>query len=271
MTGPWRQPGLWAAVLVLAVLAFLSAGASFLAPDPDAMNLDATLQGPSAAHWFGTDELGRDYWARTLHGGRVTLAVALLAMVLTTAVGALVGLVAGFRGGWVDAVLMRGVDVLTSIPWLVLVTVIGLFLPPSLVTLILIIGLFTWMSVARMVRAQALTLRERDYVSYARATGVGPWTIVFRHILPGALPTLVVASTLGVASAILTESALSFLGLGVRPPASSWGAQLQNAQAYLGEAPHLAFLPGLLIVATVLSVNRIGDALRSWADPRSLS
>jgi len=135
----------------------------------------------------------------------------------------------------------------------------------------LVIGLFTWMSVARMVRAEALTLKERDYVLYAQATGVPPWRIVLRHILPGALPTIVVASTLGMANAILTESALSFLGLGVKPPASSWGAQLQNAQGYLGDAPHLAIVPGLLIVGTVLGVNRVGAALRAWASPRESS
>lgn len=256
------------AVGFLIVLAVLALGADFLAPDPNTMDLTATLQGPSVQHWFGTDELGRDYWSRTLHGGQITLAVALLAMAVTTFVGAAVGLAAGYAGGVVDAVLMRSVDVLSSIPWLVLVTVVGLFLAPGLVTLVLVIGLFTWMSVARMVRAEALSLKERDYVLYARATGVPGWRVVVRHILPGTLPTIVVASTLGVASAILTESSLSFLGLGIKPPASSWGAQLQNAQAYLGDAPHLAFIPGLLIVGTVLAVNRVGAGLKAWADPR---
>lgn len=271
MKRPFARPSFWLAVVTLALMVTLAIGASLWAPDPNTMDFGAQLQGPSATHWFGTDELGRDYWARTLQGGRVTLAVAMLAMLLTTAVGTLVGLTAGFRGGIADTILMRGVDVLSSIPWLVLVTVIGLFFAPGIVTLVLIIGLFTWMPVARMVRAEALTIRERDYVSYARATGVSPMTIVFRHILPGALPTVIVASTLAIANAILTESALSFLGLGVKPPATSWGAQLQNAQAYLGDAPRLALIPGLLIVITVLSVNRIGTALRSWADPRSLS
>lgn len=255
-------------VAVLVVMAILALGADFLGPDPNAMDLTATLQGPTFQHWFGTDELGRDYWSRTLHGGQITLAVALLAMAVTTLVGASVGLAAGYGGGLVDTVLMRSVDVLSSIPWLVLVTVVGLFLAPGLGTLVLVIGLFTWMPVARMVRAETLSLKERDYVLYARATGVPGWRIVLRHIVPGALPTIVVASTLGVASAILTESSLSFLGLGVKPPASSWGAQLQNAQAYLGDAPHLALVPGLLIVVTVLAVNRVGSGLRAWADPR---
>ena len=268
MNSPFGKPGFWVAAVVLSVFALLSLGADILAPDPGKMDFSAQLQGPSADHWFGTDEMGRDYWARTLQGGRVTLSVGLLAMVLTIFVGALVGLTAGYKGSWADAVLMRGVDVISSIPWLILVTVVGLYLAPGLWTIVLVIGLCTWMGVARRVRAEALTLRERDYVSYARATGVPPATIVLRHILPGTLPTLVVAATLAVANAILAESALSFLGLGIKPPASSWGAQLENAQAYLGDAPHLALVPGLLIVATVLSVSRIGTALRVWADPR---
>jgi peptide/nickel transport system permease protein len=261
----------WVALSVLIILAFLSIGADFLAPDPNAMDFSAQLRTPSAAHWFGTDELGRDYWARTLQGARVTLGVAFLAMLLTTAMGVVVGMVAGYKGGFVDSLLMRGVDVLSAIPWLILVTVIGLYLKPGLGTIIVVIGFFTWMPVARLVRAETLSLREREYVSYARVTGIPSRTIILRHLLPGVMPTVVVSSTLGIANAILTESALSFLGLGVKPPATSWGAQLQNAQAYLGDAPYLAFIPGLLIVITVLAVNRIGASVREAIDPRSRS
>ncbi|WP_041611581.1 ABC transporter permease [Treponema primitia] len=243
---------------------------SFLSPyDPDTIDVTRRFEQPSGDHWFGTDDLGRDYLTRILYGGRISLLVGVVAMLISTAIGVTVGIISGYAGGVVDNLLMRFIDILSSIPWMILVTVISIYLKPGLEAIILVIGLFTWMSIARLVRAETLSIKEREYVLYARAIHQKPLRIILRHILPGALPTIVVAATTGIANAIMIESSLSFLGLGVQQPVSSWGSMLNRAQAVLGRAPYMAIIPGLMIILTVYSFNTIGSVFRILAEPRS--
>ncbi|RLK47497.1 ABC transporter permease [Microbacterium telephonicum] len=251
-----------AAAVFLAVLAAVSLLAPLLPLDPTTTDLAARWQPPSAEHLFGTDDLGRDYFARVVYGGRISLTVGVLAMLAATGIGVLVGLVAGYARGWLDETLMRLVDFLSSIPWMVLVIVASVFLRPGLWTIILVIGLFAWMPTARLVRAETLSLRERTYVGYARFLGEKPRRVVWRHVMPDAAPTIIVAAAATISSAMLTESALSFLGLGIQPPMASWGSLLESAQGALARNPWLALIPGLLIMLTVLSFNVLGDALR---------
>lgn len=227
--------------------------------DTDILN---ALSRPSSEHFFGTDDLGRDYFARALHGARASLTVGVLSVVISTFLGAVIGIASGYFGGKVDMIIMRTIDILLSIPSFFLILILNAALKPGIQNIIIIIGLFSWMGIARLVRAETLSVRERDYVTYAKLIGVSDRKIMRKHILRNILPTLTVASTINVANAILTESSLSFLGLGVRQPSSSWGSMLKDAQQYLGTAPYLALFPGLLILLTVLAFNVIGDYYR---------
>nr|WP_225434194.1 ABC transporter permease [Peribacillus tepidiphilus] len=258
--------------VIFLVLIILSSVFAFLSPyTPDEVDIENVLQPPSGEHLFGTDELGRDYFTRALYGGRVSLTVGILAMVISTSIGVLVGTISGYFGGRLDNVLMRMVDIISSIPWMILVTVVSIYLTPGLKAIILVIGLFTWMSTARLVRAETLSIKEREYVLYAKASGQSFFKIIGKHIIPAVFPTIVVASTVSIANAIMMESALSFLGLGVQQPVSSWGSMLQNAQSNLGNAPYMAILPGLFIVLTVFSFNKLGDVLRVAVEPKTRS
>lgn len=259
----------WLAVAFLAAAVLIALFAPLLPLDPTATDLTARWQPPSPAHLLGTDELGRDYLARVIFGGRVSLTVGVLAMVAATVIGVVVGVFAGYVGGRLDDALMRLVDFLSSIPWMVLVIVASVFLKPGLWTIIIVIGAFSWMGTARLVRAETLALRERVYVGYAGYIGERMPRIIVRHILPDAAPTIIVAATASISVAILTESALSFLGLGIQPPMASWGSLLETAQGSLQTAPHLALIPGLLITATVLSFNALGNALRDLVAERA--
>lgn len=261
-TRSFRSASAILAISFLAVVGVVSLVAPLLPLDPTTTDLAVRWQPPGAAHWFGTDELGRDYLSRVVYGGRVSLTVGVLAMAAATVIGVLVGVVAGYAGGRLDDALMRFVDFLSSIPWMVLVIVASVFLKPGLWTIIVVIGAFSWMATARLVRAETLSLRERTYVGYARYIGVRRVTVVRRHVLPDAAPTIIVAATASISTAILTESALSFLGLGIQPPMASWGSLLETAQGSLQTAPYLALIPGVLILLTVLSFNVLGDALR---------
>jgi peptide/nickel transport system permease protein len=257
------------ALIFLFLIIFVSIFA-FLSPyDPNKVDVLNVLQKPNNQHLFGTDELGRDYLTRALYGGRVSLIVGILAMLISTSIGVLVGTVSGYFGGKIDNFLMRTVDIISSIPWMILVTVVSIYLTPGLKAIILVIGLFTWMSTARMVRAETLSIKEREYVLYAKSTGQSVRKVIWKHIIPAVLPTFIVASTVSIANAILMESALSFLGLGIQQPLSSWGSMLQNAQSNLGNAPYMAILPGLLIVFTVYSFNKLGDFLRAVVEPKT--
>ena len=249
-------------VLFLLLLVALSLLAPVLPLDPNTTNVSQMNQPPSLDHLFGTDNVGRDYFARVLYGGRISLLVGVLAMLASVLIGSLVGIVAGYFGGLMDSILMRTVDVLSSIPWLVLVMVLSVFLKPGLTTIIIVIGGFSWMRISRLIRAETLSAKTHDYVSYARFIGVKPLTIIRRHILPSILPTLIVAASSSISSAIMTESALSFLGIGIQQPLASWGSLLQNAQSTLQSAPYMAILPGLFILLTIYSFNNVGDLIR---------
>lgn len=249
-------------IILISIFAFL------LPIDPDLTDTSNMLQSPSLAHLFGTDELGRDYLARTIYGGRVSLTVGMLAMVISTSIGVGVGTVSGYFGGKIDSLLMRFVDIISSIPWMILVTVVSIFLKPGLQAIVIVIGLFTWMDIARLVRAETLSIKEREYVLYATSIGESSRNIIFRHIIPSVFPTIIIASTTSIANAIMTESSLSFLGLGIQQPMSSWGNLLQNAQSNLQSAPYMAMLPGLLIIFTIYSFNKLGNVLRVFVEPK---
>ena len=245
--------------------------APLLPIDPNATDLANRLAAPSWQHIFGTDEYGRDYLARVLYGGRVSLLVGVLAMLTSLVIGILVGTIAGLMGGIVDAILMRIVDILSSIPWLVLVTVLALFMGQGIGSIILVIGCFSWMEISRIVRAETQSIKERDFVQYAQLCGVSTLSVIVRHIVPSALPTILTASTTSLASAIMTESSLSFLGVGIQQPDSSWGSLLQAAQATMQNDIMMALIPGLLIVIVIFAFNKLGNILRVFADPQVMS
>lgn len=248
--------------IFISLLVLFSIIITFLPFDPNATDVTNMSQPPSSTHWFGTDEVGRDYFTRVIYGGRVSLFVGVVAMLTATIIGTSVGLISGYFGGWVDNILMRIVDVLSSIPWLVLVIVLSVFLKPGLSTIIIVIGGFSWMSIARLIRAETLSSKERDYVIYGKFIGQSSGRIIFQHIFPAVLPTLIVAASASISGAIMTESALSFLGIGIQQPMASWGSLLQNAQSSLQRAPYMAVLPGLFVVLTVYSFNNLGDMLK---------
>ena len=262
--------------LVGAALVALFALTSLLAPalvpyDPHdvAGAGEATLERPSVAHPFGTDALGRDLLSRVLTGGRVSLALGVGVEALVVALGCAVGLVAGYRGGAIDAVLMRFTDVVMAFPSLVLaIGLIAVFERPGLDKVVLVLVALGWTTIARVVRGTALSLERRDYVQAARALGSGHWRIMTRHLLPNAVAPLLVAATIGVGSNIVAESGLSFLGLGAQSPTISWGAMLADGQTFMATAPWVAVFPGLALLLTVLGVNLLGDGLRDLLDPR---
>ena len=255
-----------AAYLIIIIL--ISIFIVFCNVDPDAIDVVNKLSGPSAEHWFGTDELGRDYLVRVLYGGRVSLVVGVLAMVTSIVIGVMVGMIAGYFGGLVDSILMRIVDVFSAIPWIIMVTVVSLLFKKGIASIIIVIGLFSWMGIARLVRSEVLSAKEREYVQYAKFIGVHPMTVIVKQVLPAVFPTIITAETAEIANAIMTESSLSFLGLGVAAPMSSWGSLLQSSQQYLQKAPYMAILPGILIILTVYSFNKLGDVLRVYVEPK---
>ncbi|MDR1386775.1 MAG: ABC transporter permease [Propionibacteriaceae bacterium] len=250
------------AIGVLVFLALVSLAAPLLPLDPTTIDLTRRSQAPGPAHWFGTDDLGRDYLARVVYGGRVSLLVGALAMVTATTIGTLIGLLAGLGRPWVDNLLMRLVDFLSSIPWLVLVIVASVLLRPGLIMIVAIIGGFSWMTTARLVRAEILSVKQRAYVGYAVHIGQPLPILVARHIVPAIVPVVLITATATVSAAMLTEASLSFLGLGVQAPQTSWGQLLQTAQGSLQRQPYLALIPGLAIIATVMSCNALGNSLR---------
>ncbi|TDR50706.1 peptide/nickel transport system permease protein [Listeria rocourtiae] len=260
-------------LISIGILLFLALACSlaFLSPyDPNALSIQDKLLPPSSSHWFGTDDHGRDYFTRVLYGGRVSLTVGFLAMLIALVVGTIAGTISGFFGGIVDSLLMRFLDIFMSIPSFFLLMILNAYLKPGIGNIILIIGLLSWMDVARIVRAETLSLKEREFILYSKSSGAGVWHIIVRHIIPNAMPSIVVAASLNIAAAILTESALSFLGLGVQQPNSSWGSMLNNAQGYIGDATYLALFPGALILLTILSFNVLGDVFRKGLEPRDI-
>lgn len=257
-----------AAIVVTVMLAALAA--PWLVPfDPSDQALALRLDGPTARHWFGLDELGRDILSRVLIGARVSLSVGLVVVSVSAVVGLALGALAGYYGGRVDQIISRTMDVLLAFPGLLLAIALVAVLGPSLVNVVLALTVIGWVGYARVVRAQVLRAREFEYVVAARALGAGTWRALTRHVLPTALPAVTVQATLGMAGAILSEAALSFLGLGVQPPTPSWGTMINGGRAHLLDAPHLTVFPGLLLALVVLGFNFLGDGLRDRFDPRS--
>jgi peptide/nickel transport system permease protein len=259
-----------AGIAVLSVLAMLCAAAPLLSPyDPEKTALLLIYEPPSAAHPFGTDGIGRDLATRILYGGRVSLSVGLLAVTVAISLGTLVGVVAGYYGRWVDSLLMRFVDMMYSFPRLFLLILFGVFFKGmTLPVIVTVLGLLSWMSTSRLVRASFLSLKQREFVEAARSIGASDRRIIVRHLLPNSLAPIIVAATLGVAAAIIAESTLSFLGLGIQPPTPSWGNMLKDAPSEMEKAPWMAIFPGLSIFLAVVSINFIGDGLRDALDPR---
>jgi peptide/nickel transport system permease protein len=257
------------AVLVVGIVI-----AALLAPwivpfDPAVQELALRLEGPSRAHWFGLDELGRDILSRVLMGARVSLFVGLVVVGVSSTVGLAVGSIAGYYGGRLDQAISRVMDVLLAFPGLLLAIALVAVLGPSLTNVVLALTAIGWVGYARLVRGQVLRAREYEYVTAARALGAGTWRALARHVLPTALPAVTVQATLGMAGAILSEAALSFLGLGVQPPTPSWGTMINGGRAHLLDAPHLTVCPGIFLAVVVLGFNFLGDGLRDRLDPRT--
>ncbi|MSN26664.1 MAG: ABC transporter permease subunit [Geobacter sp.] len=255
-------------VVVLALF-LISLMAPLISPyDPNEINAWHVLSAPSWQHWFGTDELGRDVFSRVLYGARISLKVGFVAVGIAVSIGTVIGLLSGYYSGLVDATLMRLVDIMLCFPAFFLILAVITFLEPSIWYIMMVIGLTGWMGVARLVRAETLSIREMDYILAARCIGCSNARIIFRHILPNAISPVLVAATLGVAGAILTESALSFLGIGVQPPTPSWGNILTSGKDYIEFAWWLSLFPGLAILMTVLAYNLLGEGIRDALDPR---
>lgn len=251
---------------------FVALFSSYIAPyDPYKINVYKVLEPPSLEHPFGTDELGRDVLSRIIYGARVSLKVGFLAMGIAILTGTILGAIAGYYGGWIDSIIMRLVDVMLAFPTLFLILAVVAFLEPSIYIIMIVIGLTGWMDVARLVRAEVLSLKEREFVLAARAIGASSGRIIFKHILPNAIYPVIVAATFSVGGAILIESGLSFLGLGIQPPEPSWGGILSIGKDYITVAWWLSLFPGIAIFLTVLSFNLLGEALRDAIDPRHWS
>ena len=255
--------------IIVILLFVVSLAAPLLAPyDPLAIDLTRILAPPSWQHWCGTDQLGRDVLSRMIWGAGISLKVGFVATGIAVVIGALLGALAGYYGGWWDMVIMRLVDVMLCFPTFFLILAVIAFLEPSIWNIMIIIGATGWMGIARLVRADFMSLKERDFVTAARVLGAGDARIIFRHILPNAMTSILVAATLGVAGAILTESALSFLGIGVQPPTPSWGNILTAGKDNIDIAWWLSLYPGLAILITVLGYNLLGEGIRDALDPR---
>ena len=249
----------------LCSLALAAIFAPWLAPhDPLQTNLPEALFGPSIVHPLGTDQLGRDVLSRLLYGARISLLVGCIAVGIAVLLGSVIGLLAGFYGGWVDAVLMRFVDTMLSIPTIFLLLAVIAVVGPSIHIVMVVIGLTSWMGVARLVRAEILSLKEREFVLAARVLGASSFRLMGKHLLPNAMAPVLVSATLGVGGAILVESVLSYLGLGVQPPTPSWGNMLNEGRSALGVAWWLTLSPGLCILVTVLAFNLFGEGIRGW-------
>jgi peptide/nickel transport system permease protein len=257
-------------ILIVAIVVIGAVTAPWLLPwDPATQDLANRLQGPTWQHWFGLDELGRDILARVLLGARISLLVGVVVVGVSSILGLAIGGVSGYYGGRIDQWIGRLMDVLMAFPGMLLAIALVAVLGPSLVNVVLALTVIGWVGYARLVRGQVLRAREFEYVTAARALGAGTRRILIKHVLPSALPPLLVQATLGMAGAILSEAALSFLGLGVQPPTPSWGSMINGGRVHLLDAPHLTIFPGVLLAVVVLGFNFLGDGLRDSLDPRN--
>jgi len=255
-------------LLVLAVF-LIALLAPWISPyDPSQIDIKNILIGPNSRHLFGTDELGRDVLSRMIWGSRVSLEVGFVAIGIATIIGILLGAISGFYGGYIDSAIMRAVDIMLSIPTIFLILAIIAILEPSIINIMVVIGLTSWMEPARLVRAEFISIKEREFVTAARALGASDNRIIFKHILPNGLSPILVSATMGIGGAVLVESALSFLGLGVQPPTPSWGSLLSSGKDNIEIAWWLSAFPGLAILITVLGYNLLGEGIRDALDPR---
>jgi peptide/nickel transport system permease protein len=275
--GRWRQamrrlshrPAAIFGLVVVVFFVLLALLAPWLSPhDPLATSWSAIRKPPSGAHWFGTDEIGRDVLARVVWGTRASLAAGVVSVSISLAIGVPIGLAAGFIGGFVDGLISRITDAFLACPFLILAIALAAFLGPSLINAMIAIGISATPIFVRLTRAQVINVKVEDYVEAARALGNPPWRIAIRHVLPNVVPPLIVQTTLAIAAAIIAEASLSFLGLGQQPPAPSWGSMLNTAKNYMDQAPWMAIWPGLAIFVLVLAFNLLGDGLRDALDPR---
>lgn len=268
-----NKPATIAGVYII-VIAFMAVFAPVVTPyERDETNFADTRAAPNLDHWFGTDKVGRDIYTRVIFGGRVSLGVALVGSLTSLIIGVTYGAVAGYLGGWVDDVMMRFVDLMYGFPVLLFVITMMLIIPPNappaqiMIALFVALGVVSWLGVARLVRGQFLSLREKEFVEAARAQGASPWRIIWRHLLPNSMGPVVVWLTLQIPDLILTESVLSFIGLGVQPPTPSWGGMLSDGWRAMRASPHQAIFPALAIIVTMLAFNFFGDGLRDALDP----
>lgn len=257
-----------ALIFILAVMVFAILAPVLTAYDPASTDSKSILTAPSREHIFGTDRLGRDIFSRIVYGARISLAIGFIAVGIASLIGVLIGAVAGYYAGRTDYLLMRFVDMMLCFPTIFLILAVISLLEPSITNIMIVIGATGWMGIARLVRAQVLTLKERDFISAAKVMGAKDSRIIIKHLIPNAIGPVLVSATLGVGGAILTESALSFLGIGVQPPTPSWGNILMDGRSTLGVAWWLTVFPGLFILFTVLSYNILGEAMRDILEPR---
>ena len=264
-----RRKGAVLGLVVIALFVLVAVFAPWVAPyDPAAQSWTSVRKAPSALHWLGTDDVGRDVLSRVIFGARASLLAGVISVAIALSVGVPVGLISGYLGGWVDALLSRITDAMLAVPALILAIALAAFLGPSLGNAMIAIGVVTTPIFVRLTRGQVMAVKVEDYVEAARAIGNPRWRIALFHILPNILPALIVQATLSIAAAIIAEAALSFLGLGQQPPAPSWGSMLNSAQRFLTTASWMAIWPGLAIFLTVLSFNLVGDGLRDALDPK---
>ena len=256
------------AMMIILIFSIASICAPLTNFDPNEINPANRLKQPDNINIFGTDNMGRDYFTRALYGGRISLIVGFLSMIISTLLGTTIGAISGFFGGKVDKFITKTIDVLMCIPTFFLIIVINSYLGAGIENIILVIGFLGWMSIARVVRAETLSIKEREYVLYAKSIGQDKTKMILKHIIPNILPTIIVASSINIANAILMESSLSFLGLGVQQPNASWGSMLNDAQSFLMNASYMALFPGMFILLTVLSFNLIGDTLRDMFEAK---
>lgn len=268
----FKRKGAVVGLTVIAAFIVIAVFAPFVSPyDPIATSWSLVRKAPSVQHWFGTDDLGRDILARVIYGARASLMAGAISVGIALAIGVPFGLIAGYRGGFVDALISRITDAMLACPFLILAIALAAFLGPSLGNAMIAIGISATPIFIRLTRGQVMSVKVEDYVEAARAMGNPPWRIALFHILPNIMPSLLVQATLSIAAAIIAEAALSFLGLGQQPPAPSWGSMLNSAQRFLTGAPWMAIWPGLAIFLVVLSFNLVGDGLRDALDPRERS
>lgn len=253
---------------IIALILFIVLSPVLGLPSPLDQDLGRISEGPSADHWFGTDELGRDLLSRVVHGGQVSLMVGLVVQLATASIGMLLGLIAGYYGGTVDTIIMRVVDTMYAFPPFLFAVFMAAILPPSVWSIVLVLVLVGWPWEARVTRGLVLSLKEREYVTAARVVGASNWRIMLKHILPNSLSPIIVGFSIGIAGTIMAESGLSFLGIGIRPPTPSWGGMIDKGRQFLQVYPHLAIFPSIALALTVLAFNFLGDGLRDALDPR---